>query len=113
MTIEKICITLKEANKNAEWVWQDGKGVCMYGKDGKQTLIENGKVLVDKVDGVDWYQLGVYKYRKDGKKTLVENGEVLIEGFVYVDWHDKGVFKYAKDGKRFEVKNGITTEIKH
>ena len=74
---EKIFLTLEEAKEKADYVYEYKKGVYEYKKDGKYTLIENGKVLIDGVDWADWYEEGVFEYEKDGKWTLIENGKVF------------------------------------
>lgn len=52
---------------NVDYVFWHEEGVYRYQKDGKWTLIENGKVVVDNVDYVFWYEEGVYRYKKAGK----------------------------------------------
>ena len=110
LTQNKTFLTLEEAKKQADY-HEYKEGVYSYKKDGKETLIENGKVLIDNVDDVFWYDRGVYEYKIDGKCTLIENGKVLIDNVDRVYWHEEGGYEYKKDGKWFEVEDGITTEI--
>jgi uncharacterized membrane protein len=83
-------------------------GLYKYEKDGKETLIEDGKVIISGVDWVWWYDKGVYRYEKDGLYTLIEDGKVLVSGVKWVWWFAKGMYKYEKDGKTYNI--GVTNE---
>jgi len=74
MTTETKFLTLEEAKEKADYWHEYESGVYVYKLDGKYTLIENGKVLVDGVDLVLWYKEGVYLYQKDCKRFEVKNG---------------------------------------
>ncbi len=73
----KNFLTYEEAKEGADYCFWHSEGVYEYKKDGKCTLIEKGKILVE-VEGVDccnWYSEGVYKYQKDGKWTKINKKE--------------------------------------
>jgi hypothetical protein len=111
LTQNKKFLTLEEVKEKADYWHEYKKGVYVYKKDGKWTLIEKGEVLIDGADWAEWYADGVYDYKKDGKWTLIENGKVLVDGVDWVYWYEPGVYRYKKDNKWFEVKDGITTRI--
>ena len=104
-------LTLEEVKEQALYHYEYEEGVYKYQNDGKCTLIENGKVLIDGADFVHWEASRTYLYRKDDKYTLIENGKVLIDNVDDVLWYEPGVYQYEIDDKIFEVKDGITTEI--
>ncbi len=79
MTTEKTFLTLEEAKEKADYWDEYVAGVYKYKKDGKETLVENGKVLIDNVDWIYWFAPGVYRYEKDGKAFEVKNG-ITTEG---------------------------------
>ena len=112
MTTETKFLTLEEAKEKAYDCHEYKEGVYKYIKDGKETLVENGKVLADGVDWVDRHD-GKWISVKESKRTLIENGKVLIDNADYIVRYEPGVYSYEKDGKQFEVKNGITTKIKY
>ena len=70
----KTFLSLEEAKEKADSWHEYKEGVYQYKLDGKETLIENGKVLIDGVDWAEWYGQGVYWYEKDGKRFEVKDG---------------------------------------
>ena len=94
-------LTLEEARDQAEYCDENQEeGVYRYKMKGKgYTLIEDGKVLVEGVDWVDWFEKGVYWYKIEGKGlTIVKDGEVLAEGAERVYCFEKGVYEYKMKG---------------
>ena len=97
-------LSLDEVKKMGLSFYEYKEGVYQYEKDYKVTLIENGVVLVENVDWVNWYQEGVYKYTINGKETLVENGKPLVENADFIYQPKEGAYWYIKDGEVFEIK---------
>ena len=106
LTQNKKFLTLDEAKQKLYYCTEYAEGVYKYELDGKETLIENGKVLVDNAYYIRRIADGVYEYKKNDKWALIENGKVLIDGANWIDWYEEGVYSYRKDGKVTLIENG-------
>jgi hypothetical protein len=65
-------LTWEEAFDQADSCFKFEEGVYGYKLNGKQTLIENGKVLVQDVDNCWWYAKGVYRYALNDEEFEVD-----------------------------------------
>ena len=59
---------------NVDSVWWWKSGTYKYETDGKETLIEDGQVLIHNADWGYWDGPSVYRYNKDGKTFEVKDG---------------------------------------
>ena len=101
----KEFLTLEEAKEQADFCREYQEGVYEYEIKGEGwTLVEDGKVLIEGVDWVDWHKKGVYDYRIKGKGwTLIEDGKVLIDGAEHIQWFAKGVYSYEIKGEGYTL----------
>ena len=58
---------IAEIKDNADYVYKYSEDVFEYQKDGKWTLIQNGKTLVEEADYIEWHAVDVFKYEKNGE----------------------------------------------
>jgi hypothetical protein len=100
-------LTLEEIKDLGLHYHEYAKSVYEYMKDGYYTLVEDGKVLIEGVEWVYWYEKGLFKYKKDGSWTLCK---ILIEDADDVEWYSKGVYKYKKDGKESVIRIDMRKE---
>tara|TARA_R110000787_G_scaffold44105_1_gene108166 strand:+ start:1029 stop:1319 length:291 start_codon:yes stop_codon:yes gene_type:complete len=86
-------LTWEEAEEQAEYCDEYQEGVYGYRMEGKgYTLVEDGEVLIEGADDVDWIRKGVYECRT----VYVDCGEVLIK--------NAEIYEYeTKDGKFVKV----------
>lgn len=108
MTNKKTFLTLEEAMNKARHYNTYKSGVYEYSEGevvnsfnghtrNRWTLVEDGKVLVEGVDDVRWFEKGVYAYRKKHHGwTLIEHGKVLAYDKHSIYWYALGVYKYSE-----------------
>ena len=101
---------ITEIKNNADETFEYSKDMFLYLKDGKNTLIQDGEILVENVDKLWWYEKDVFEYQKNWKKTLIKDGKILIQDADCIFWYDKDVFEYAKDGKEYRI--NLNEEVK-
>ena len=60
-------LSLDQVKKLGLRFYEYKEGVYSYCIDDKETLIENGKTLIEDAYYVYWYEKGVFDYEKDGE----------------------------------------------
>lgn len=74
MANENKFLTIEEAKKQDPYFFEYAKGVYSYELNGKEILIDNGKVLIQGVNNIFWHNPGHYEYSIHFKDYEVKDG---------------------------------------